>query len=161
MIIVKHKLSLIFVLLTGLFVLTPTKYHSIAATRLTNPIIDFSESQNSELSTGEMINIPAGEFQMGCDVNIPYDLCQEVQLPLHKVYLSEYFIDKFELTNGQYKECEASGACNPPVSITSYTPNFYYGNPVFTDYPAIHITWYDAFAYCSWAGKRLPTEAEL
>ena len=49
-----------------------------------------------------MIPIPASEFQMGCDQahNGGY-YCDSDELPLHIVYLDDYFIDKYEVTNAQ------------------------------------------------------------
>jgi eukaryotic-like serine/threonine-protein kinase len=64
-----------------------------------------------------------------------------------------------------YAQCVKSRICELPEANTSITQNesnnsFYYGNPAFDSYPVIYVTWNDAKVYCSWAGRRLPTEAE-
>jgi formylglycine-generating enzyme required for sulfatase activity len=102
----------------------------------------------------EMILIPAGEFLMGCDPEHNGGLeCQTAALPVHKVYLDEYYIDKYEVTNAQYAECVQAGFCKE-------SPSSSFDNPEYSNHPVTYMDSRDAEAYCSWAGKRLPTEAE-
>lgn len=113
------------------------------------------------LDTAEMVLIPAGAFQMGCDSSNPAETyCYSDERPLHTVNLSAYSIDKYEVTNARYKACEDAGVCTPPGNVNSYTRSPYYSAAAYTDYPVIYITWVQAEAFCNWAGKRLPTEAE-
>jgi formylglycine-generating enzyme required for sulfatase activity len=107
-----------------------------------------------------LVFIPAGEFKMGsARIDDPEALDEE--LPQHLVDLHAFWIDQTEVTNAQYALCVADGgACTPPVESGSLTRSSYYGNSQYASYPVIFVSWSQAAAYCAWAGRRLPTEAE-
>lgn len=125
----------------------------------------------------EMVFIPAGEFQMGSDES---DLkASPDELPQRKVYLDAYWIDRTEVTNamfarfihfsGYQTEAERKGASNvyqAPNWIMIAGADWRYpqgpasGVENLQDHPVVQVSWNDAQAYCRWAGKRLPSEAE-
>jgi serine/threonine-protein kinase len=130
-----------------------------------------TEIETPESPGNPMILIPAGEFTMGGKADDAVAMCVEFNLscpieffqseePLHQVHLDAFWIDQTEVTNLMYSKCVQAGKCTPPTSKESLTRANYYGDPQFDNYPVIFISWQEADAYCSWAGHRLPTEAE-
>lgn len=133
-----------------------------------------------------MIYIPAGSFLMGNNGSEPYSYSHE--LPQHSVYLSGYWIGKYEVTRGEYAQFIAAGGYtnqsywssdgwnwrltawsnNPSAGPPRIQPNYWgavqnFGSGSFTqtdDHPVVGITYYEAEAYCNWAGGHLPTEAQ-
>lgn len=103
----------------------------------------------------DMVFIQHGEFIMGSDTEDPRS--NDNEMPKHKVNLSDYCIDKYEVTNSKYHECEKAGVCSSP-RITD--PPSHYGKNGYERYPVVGVTWEQATAYCSWVEKRMPTEAE-
>ncbi len=96
-----------------------------------------------------MVLIPAGPFTMGSDDRLPDEG------PAHVVDLPAFWMDKYEVTNLQYKRfIDATGRRSPDHFRNRTFP------PGKADHPVTWVTWFDAKAYCEWAGKRLPTEQE-
>ena len=91
-----------------------------------------------------MVFIPEGEFLMGCHGGE----CNFGSSALHNVWLSAYFIDRYEVTNAEYAKCVSAGVCTPPDAYTD------------ANHPVVFVTWQNAQDYCVWQGKCLPTEAE-
>jgi serine/threonine-protein kinase len=115
------------------------------------PSLGIGSTQKSSIDGMVLVYVPAGNFTMG--FNSP-------DAPAHKVNLGNFWIDQTEVTNGMYALCVQAGACQPPSDTSSATRTRYFGNSEFANYPVIYVDWNDAQAYCSWAGRRLPTEAE-
>ena len=104
----------------------------------------------------EMVYVPKGKFTMGSTDSDAYDH----ESPVREVSLAAYWIDKYEVSNGQYQECVNAGKCTEPRDTASWTRSSYYGNTEYDEFPVIYVSWYQAKAYCEWAGGSLPTEAQ-
>jgi len=95
-----------------------------------------------------MILIPGGSFTMGGDQD------EDDEKPAHRVYLNVFYMDKHEVTTSRYaKFLQATGREKPFKWNEADLPRD-------GDRPVVGVSWEDAHAYCRWAGKRLPTEAE-
>jgi len=108
----------------------------------------------------EEIYIPAASFQMGCDSKNAAETCYTSELPLHPVTLNAYYIGKYEVTNVGYQACVDAGGCTAPGNVNSAKRDAYYGAAAYANYPVVYVTWHQVNVFCTWAGKRLPTEAE-
>ena len=98
---------------------------------------------------GPMIRIPAGNFIMGSDSRL------EDEGPRYQASSGAYRIDTYEVTNLQYQQF---------IDATQRRSPSHFRNRAFpegkADHPVTFVSWFDAEAYCRWAGKRLPTEIE-
>ena len=113
----------------------------------------------------EMVLIPAGEFEFGAPEGTPTGLTEEDEglkqsEGTNPVYLSSYYIDKYEVSNSQYKLCQDAGVCTEPYDVTSVMYQNYYNNATYAGFPVIWVTYNQAATFCQWAGKKLPTEAQ-
>ena len=111
-----------------------------------------------------MVLIPAGEFQMG-------DVASEGspnEQPVHTVSIDAFYMDRYEVTNAQYKQFVDANpqwqkdridrALHDGSYLALWNGNDYPSGRA--NYPVVYVSWYAAVAYAQWAGKRLPTEAE-
>ena len=122
-----------------------------------NPVPPSQNSGGGEVtaSSPEMVSIPAGEFIMGCNDSVD-NACSYNEKQYHRVYLNAYSIDKYEVTVDEYAKCVKARKCQEPNS-SQYCN---WGKPDRGNHPVNCMDWGGADAYCQWAGKRLPTEAE-
>ena len=100
----------------------------------------------------KLLYVSAGEFPMGSTDSDIQALPNEK--PQHTVYLDAFWIDQTEVTNTMYKLCVQAGLCQAPSDTT------YYADAQTGNYPVVYVSWNDAQAYCRWAGRHLPTEAQ-
>ena len=110
----------------------------------------------------EMVLIPAGNFQMGSDDD------EDNEKPVHTVYVDAFYMDKYEVTNAQYRRFVQATKYSEPTGYGYVDGEWRWsGFRPWSDsrfcadnQPVVCMSWADAQAYAEWAGKRLPTEAE-
>ncbi|HEY5648348.1 MAG TPA: SUMF1/EgtB/PvdO family nonheme iron enzyme [Nitrospiria bacterium] len=135
------------------FVLAGLMLSGCGLSRLGNPFSGGPE---------DMVLIPGGYFFLGSDQEGAEGDPQAGidEIPRHKTYTPSYYIDRYEVTEAQYLEfLQATGSKKYPgywveAGRADRYPEGYANHPV------SDIDWFDARAYCKWAGKRLPTERE-
>ena len=122
-----------------------------------------------EKDSASMVLIPSGSFEMGD----PFDEGEADERPVHQVALDAFYMDRYEVTIGQYKRFLRETAHG---TLPDQTPDWIAEKAIvlaqkgvqqlvsFTtptdNHPVVGVTFSDAQAYAQWAGKRLPTEAE-
>ncbi len=113
---------------------------------------------------GDMVLIPAGEFQMG---SIDAD-ADDDEKPVHTVYVDAFYMDVHEVTyaeykafideNSQWQKGNIQAKFHGGQYLNDWNGNTY---PIGkANYPVVYVSWYAAMEYAAWANKRLPTEAE-
>ena len=108
-----------------------------------------------------MVLIPAGEFLMGTPLSNRDGGRDEY--PQRRLYLDAFYLDVYEVTNGRYLEFTKATGHRAPEHPRNKQLTLWKGSTVpdvFKDHPVVNVDWQDAAAYCAWAGKRLPTEAQ-
>jgi formylglycine-generating enzyme required for sulfatase activity len=116
-----------------------------------------------------LVLIPAGDFLMGStdsDVEAISD-----EKPQHTIYLSDFWMDRTEVTNGMYaaflnaKGNQVEGGVtwldveDNAVRIIQQDGEWK-AKASYVNHPVTQVSWYGAKSYCKWAGRRLPTEAQ-
>lgn len=146
-----------FVVCSALWSLVFGQSISFAADRSARDPVEFLAAMDG----AQMIVVPAGLFPMGVpdgDRDGGRD-----EYPRHQVFVDTFAIDKYEVTNGLYVAFVKSTGHRVPQNPKNPTRNLWQGDSItdsLVDRPVINVDWFDAEAYCAWAGKRLPTEAE-
>ena len=97
---------------------------------------------------GTMVVVPAGEFMMGSAAG------DSDEQPEHKVHVDAFSMDVYEVTVGQYAAFLQAKGIDPPSDWKTMNQSAHQKRPI------ANVDSTDASAYCKWAGKRLPTEAE-
>ena len=131
--------------------------------RMIEGILREVENPLSPSDPGTMF-IPAGEFDMGSNDKD----AEDDEKPRHTVYLDAFHIDRYEVTNAQYKKFVDA---NPQWQKDRIPEKYHDGDylkhwngnnypPDKGKHPVVYVSWYAAMAYAEWRGKRLPTEAE-
>lgn len=121
---------------------------------------NLSGAYGAQKEMNGMVLIPGGEFIMGASEKhglIGIDVGVDA-MPEHTVNLKPFYIDKYEITNADYKRFMAATG-RPAMNL--WGPEWADEYPPMRDNdPASGLTWQDADEYCKWAGKRLATEEE-
>ena len=120
---------------------------------------DFSPFPNTIVAPNdgaEMVLVPAGDFTMGMHEKDIYQLFMldgrenpvyATEAPARQVHLNDYYIDRYPVTNYQYRQFIKSSGHREPMLFNH--PDW--GQPM---QPVVFVGWDDARAYADWAGHR-------
>jgi formylglycine-generating enzyme required for sulfatase activity len=97
---------------------------------------------------GSMAVVPAGEFIMGSSMG------EADEQPVHWVYVGTFFMDTYQVSVSQYASFLDATSQEAPPDWSIMNRSQHQKRPI------ANVDWPEAKAYCTWAGKRLPTEAE-
>ncbi|HUR10437.1 MAG TPA: SUMF1/EgtB/PvdO family nonheme iron enzyme [Flavitalea sp.] len=123
-------------------------------------VVSKTLEKSGKVSSDNMVLIPSGRFtfrESHGDEFIPYPR-QDVDSTFE---MSSFYMDKFPVTNGDFKQFIVSTKYKP-FDTTNFLKHWNKGQmpPALKDFPVVYISYEDAVAYARWAGKRLPTEIE-
>jgi formylglycine-generating enzyme required for sulfatase activity len=145
----------LFGLLITISGLNGASFHAAAAEQATVP------QEITGKDGAPLVLIPAGSYPMGVPVG-DRDGGRD-EYPRHVVDIAAFYIDKYEVTNARYLEFVKATDHRVPQNPKNPTRNLWEGVSIpesLADRPVVNVDWADANAYCTWAGRRLPTEAE-
>lgn len=136
------------------------------------PAMEAAPKDTTSADERAMVDVPAGKFWMGCDTQGDPE-CDDDEKPGRTVGVEDFRLDRTEVTVAQYTRCVEAGGCKSEglamegVTIqigdkdhSDWIQECNWGKAEREDRPINCIDWQQASAYCSWAGKRLPTEIE-
>jgi formylglycine-generating enzyme required for sulfatase activity len=146
-----------------------------APEQTTTPKAGIGSKQISPKDGMWMVYVPQGNFQMGSDDGTDYEK------PMHTVWLDAFWIDKTEVTNTQFEEFVRQSNYQTDAEVAGWSYVYDMASTKWLkvsganwrhprgpssnldgleNHPVTYISWNDALAYCRWAGRRLPSEAE-
>lgn len=131
---------------------TPTPTPTSTDTATPAPTLGIGSTMARERDDAIMVYVPGGSFQMGSLGGQPDER------PVHLVTLDSFWIDKYQVTNSQFRNCVTAGVCRAPTTCDWDQPTYQIAS--YANHPVVCVDWYDATTYCDWVGGRLPTEAE-
>jgi len=145
------------ILRPGLDIVTPYTDKKIDKTLPEKLYIESAIYQSEIISLIDkraMVFIPEGKFLIGCSN------CDEDEYPEHSEFLGNYYIDKFEVSNSDYKRyADLKGINYPGYWADQIDSSRNFKNSYFSTLPVI-VTYHEAAGYAGWAEKRLPSELE-
>ena len=130
---------------------SPAVLERLAAQLLPPPGVQPGTVWTSPLDSAELVYVPDAQFVAGCAWG-DNDCRFGEKGP--EVRVAGFWVDRVEVTNGQYRRCVDAGACTQPADPAAF------GDPERADEPVVGVSWLQAAAFASWAGRRLPSEAE-